>query len=470
VIRWCMPVLLLSSSAAVLAGCGETGTTGAGIEDELAAIPGVLGVEEVISDETTEDLPTRHFEFTFEQPADHDAPGGQTFRQRVALLHRDPDGPTVLKSSGYHLGYGESEPTALLVANQVSVEHRFFEPSRPDRADWHHLRIRQAAADHHRIVEALRPLYTGRWLSTGASKGGMTSVYHRRFYPDDVQGTIAYVAPQSYGDSDPRYIEFLENVGDAACRDALIAFQKQALSRRTEMIARMFAEDGASSYLHHTLDGALDYAVINLPFGFWQYQTASLCASIPQDTATDDEVWAFLDEVSPPSGLTDDSLLAYEPYYYQAAVELGYPAIDDSALEGLLTLPPGADVAAAHVAPGPTKEMTLDAGAMPDIADWLSNDADHMLFIYGETDPWSAAAFEPGGAKDTYRFFVPGGNHGVFISDLPEADRAQALVALATWAWVAPSPAPPAALAAERAERRSGGGGRLPPARAFPNE
>ena len=65
----------------------------------------------------------------------------------------------------------------------------------PRRPTGRKLNIWQAATDHHRIVEALKPLYAGKWISTGASKGGMTSIYHRRFYPGDVDGTVAYVAP-----------------------------------------------------------------------------------------------------------------------------------------------------------------------------------------------------------------------------------------------------------------------------------
>ncbi|MFP2912532.1 hypothetical protein ACLESD_47465, partial [Pyxidicoccus sp. 3LFB2] len=33
-------------------------------------------------------------------------------------------------------------------------------------------------------------------VSTGASKGGMTSIYHRASAPKDVDATVAYVAPQ----------------------------------------------------------------------------------------------------------------------------------------------------------------------------------------------------------------------------------------------------------------------------------
>jgi len=35
-------------------------------------------------------------------------------------------------------------------------------------------------------------------VATGGSKGGMTAVFHRRFFPDDVDGTVPYVAPISF--------------------------------------------------------------------------------------------------------------------------------------------------------------------------------------------------------------------------------------------------------------------------------
>src|SRR5687768_3188655 len=83
-----------------------------------------------------------------------------------------------------------SEPTRLIDGNQISVEQRYFTPSRPSPTNWERqLTIWQAATDHHRIVRALKAIYAQQWVSTGASKGGMTSVYHRRFYPDDVAGT-----------------------------------------------------------------------------------------------------------------------------------------------------------------------------------------------------------------------------------------------------------------------------------------
>jgi hypothetical protein len=45
----------------------------------------------------------------------------------------------------------------------------------------------------------------------------------------------------------------------------------------------------------------------------------------------------------------------------------------------------------------------------------------------GSNDPWGAEPFELGfGSKDSYRYFVPGGNHGSNIAQLPAAQSAEA--------------------------------------------
>ena len=137
---------------------------------------------------------------TFDQPADHGHPEGVHFQQRLTLLHRDVAAPMIIFNSGYDLdpNPSRSEPTRFVNGNQLSCEHRYFAASRPDPTDWTLLDIEQAAADQHRVIQAFKTIYGGRWLSTGASKGGMTSIFHRRFYLYDVDGTVAYVAPITY--------------------------------------------------------------------------------------------------------------------------------------------------------------------------------------------------------------------------------------------------------------------------------
>src|SRR6185436_7084690 len=98
--------------------------------------------------------------------------------------------------------------------------------------DWSFLTVEQSAADFHAIAQSFHMLYKGAWVNTGASKGGMTSIYHRRFYPDDLDGTVAYVAPSSDGVADPRYDQFLDTVVPAECMAKVRAAQVDMLKNR----------------------------------------------------------------------------------------------------------------------------------------------------------------------------------------------------------------------------------------------
>ncbi len=406
--------------------------------DKLRAIPGVT-----VQEGPTTVADYRYFVLEFDQPGDHDAPDASPhFQQRVMLLHRNDDAPMVLGTSGYFANTSKPrlyEPAQLLEANQLWVEQRFFAPSRPDPADWSWLTIKQAATDHHRIVEALKPLYTGKWISSGASKGGMTSVYHRRFFPNDVEGTVAYVAPHSVGTSDPRYLDFVANLGDADCRKKLADFQREILIRRPAMMASLATLSGAHGYTFDLLgeDQALETAAVEFAFTFWQYFDASRCPNIPTAASTDTEVWDFLSEINPPIYWSDAQVLGFEPYYWQASVELGYPALEESHLSDLLKYPKF-DVPTSFVLPGTGKTPTFKPEAMQDVTQWLDTEGLGILFVYGQNDPYSAAAFDIGNAKDTFEFFAPGKNHFAKIVDLVEADRLVAFDALERWSGKTP--------------------------------
>ena len=157
----------------------------------------------------------------------------------------------------------------------------------------------------------------------------------------------------------------------------------------------------------------------------------------PNATATDQDLWAFFDEINSPLSWTDTQVLAFEPYFWQASVELGYPAVSETNLADLLQYP-GLDVAPSYVLPGPGKTPTYNPEAMKDISSWLDTEGERILFVYGENDPYSAAPFDIGAAKDTFEFFAPGENHSAVILDLVETDRSVALDALERWTGKAP--------------------------------
>lgn len=424
-----------AASSLLAVGCGPAEDAPADIEQRLAGAPGVVEAREVDSW-----VPGyRYFFIAFDQPVDHGHPEGQRFLQRLTLHHRDPEAPLVLVTAGYQLALPELslvEPAALVGANQLLVEHRYFDLSRPDPADWTRLDIAQAAADHHAIVRALRPLYTGKWISTGKSKGGTAAIVHRRFFPDDVDGTVAYVAPLTLGLDDPRYVQFLGGVSTAACRERIEGFQRELLLRRDAMIRRM-AEQAAASGLGYEIMGVVasfEGAVRTFAFTFWQSAYEASCASIPGSAASDDEVWGFFDEVKHTLLSTDPFVLGMEPYRWQARTELGTPGIDTAHVDDLLTV----DFDAFDDLPSIDVDPVFDPAPVEDVAAWVAGGADRLLLIYGENDPWTAAALAPGGGVESYRLVVPGGNHSANIAALPDPERRIALDALGSWTGVAP--------------------------------
>ena len=113
------------------------------------------------------------YELWFQQPVDHSNPDLGTFPQKVIYSHKGFDKPVVVVMEGYALyGTGQSELCRLLDANQITIEHRFFDESRPkDSIPWSNLTVANAAADQHNVIQAFKPWYNEKWISTGIKRG-----------------------------------------------------------------------------------------------------------------------------------------------------------------------------------------------------------------------------------------------------------------------------------------------------------
>jgi len=376
------------------------------------------------------------FVLWFRQPVDQHQPDGDQFEQRITVWHKGFDRPTVLHTTGYAgmAGAFTAEPTRLVDGNQLDVEERYFGKSGPARKDWTKLDIWQAATDHHRIVQAFQALYDGRWVSTGVSKGGMTSVYHRRFYPGDVDATVAYVAPQDVVNEQDSYVDFLQHAGtDAHCNEALRTVQRNALYRRVTLLPMLVRQGLKYGQTFGSADRAFEAAVLDLSFKFWQYRTQASCLLVPGRGATDQQLFTFIDQVVDWSSYSDSGIAPYLAYYYQATAQLNWPdvATGTTWLKGLLHY---REAGAAPAAVPDSVEPKHDNAAMEDIDHWVKTAAARMLFVYGENDPWSAEKFEPGpGMRDSHWYVVPAGNHDAAIAGLPTAARTEATKTLQGW-------------------------------------
>ncbi|MGY0067461.1 S28 family serine protease [Streptomyces sp. QTS137] len=440
-LRWLLTLTMLIGTvgAASAATAAETDVTaGTDIKERLLSVPGMSLLEEKPY------TGYRFFVLDYTQPVDHRRPSRGTFQQRITVLHKDVARPTVFFTGGYNVSTTprRSEPAQIVDGNQVSMEYRFFTPSRPDPADWSKLDIWQAASDQHRIHRALKGIYSKNWISTGGSKGGMTATYYERFYPRDMDGVVAYVAPNDVvNKEDSAYDRFFRKVGTKECRTRLNGVQREALVRRgalSEKYEALAAENGYTFDTVGSLDKAYEAVVLDYVWGFWQYGSVADCAQIPADAenATDDEIWNSVDTISGFSFYTDQGLAPYTPYYYQAGTQLGAPTIHFPHIERKYVRygyqPPR------HFVPR-SIPMTFDSRAMRDVDTWVRHNARQMLFVYGENDPWGAEPFRLGrGARDSYVMTAPGMNHGANVAGLVDEERALATARILDWAGVAP--------------------------------
>ena len=150
----------------------------------------------------------------FHQAVNHNQPDGDTFQQRVCILFRGFDRPTILVTEGYEWRrFGDAEDIGMnLNANMVHVEHRNFGKSyNQDQGKWEYETGAQASADLHAVYQALKSIFKGKWMSTGTSKNGETSMDYAYYYPNDMDLAAAFCSPFIVSLDDKCFGEYLFN-------------------------------------------------------------------------------------------------------------------------------------------------------------------------------------------------------------------------------------------------------------------
>lgn len=371
------------------------------------------------------------YEVRLTQPLDHDDPDAGTFEQRIYLSHKDYAVPMLIETEGYAANRNYTkELSRILNANQIIVEHRYFGKSKPDPVVWKFLTVEQAANDHHRVIELFKEIYSGPWIASGTSKGGQTALYHRYFFPNDVEVTVPYVAPIPLAVEDPRIYQFLNTVGDEETRKKIKRFQAVLLERRDEILPlfREYSEEKNYTYSIGE-EAGFEYAVLEYSFSFWQWHKSDN-AAIPADDAPAEEVFEHFRTVVPFYYFTAKGIETFEPFYYQACTELGYYGFQTDHLDGLL-----------KAVPHPTNTSFAPKGVdviyrpevMADIHAWLVKEGNRILYLYGELDTWTACAVNPEPSANAVKVVNPGGAHTFFINDLKEKEKERVYSTLEKW-------------------------------------
>lgn len=416
----------------VLYSCGSSLTL---VQEDSQTIPFLQALDSLgIAYEVLEDVPPMELTLYFEQFIDHNDTVKGSFRQRAHMTLKNLDAPNVLYLSGYSIGpsYSLTETTEWLHANQIILEHRYFGKSVPsDSIEPKLLNIYQSVEDIHEVREKLGHILKGAWASTGISKGGQTVMYHKAFYPDDVQASVVYVAPLNMEEEDPRIQEFLKNVGSFECRATLRALQMDVLVNYDLSLA--YFKDMAESKAMHP-EGAweefFELSILEYEFAFWQWN--SDCAKIP---SSDSDLKAKVDhlfQVGSPDFFSQETRKDLFPFFFQAYSEMGMYGYSISGLDSLTRFFKEKVSNKTTFIPE-SYDLDFSSRTHKEVKSRLDSLGKHMVYIQGEFDPWSSTRYVPTEETDSRLFIVEKGNHKSRIKDLPPSDREAIRDSLMRW-------------------------------------
>lgn len=373
---------------------------------------------------------TESYQIILEEPLDHKHPKKGTFQHYIYLSHINFDKPMVIETHGYNTGNVKSEVSTLLDANQVAVEYRFYGKSRPNPIPWEYLSNDQAVADYHGIVTKFKQLYSGKWISTGISKGGETALIYKSKFPKDVDIIMPYVAPLINTCEDPRTTEHINSVGTPECRAKITAFQRAVLENRNAIMP-VFLDYATTSKMQFTLvpmAEALEYAVLEFSFSFWQW--GGKCDEIPQSNASAKELFDYLNKIVGVGTYSDKGYDNYLPSFYQHLSELGYYGFDLSPVADLLTI-----VKSSSNDRFEPKDVTIKYNPkyIKKVRKYVENKGDKILYIYGGYDTWFSCAPTPNPNVDALKMVLPTGSHKTRVKDFSDEDKVIIMDKLNKW-------------------------------------
>lgn len=375
-----------------------------------------------------------------EQQVDWKTQAKGTFGERIIVGLKGVDKPTVLVTEGYFANYGlnpnyEEELSKMFDANVILCEYRYFAESTPQPTDWDYMTVDNSLADYHHVRQALGTIFKGKWISTGISKGGQTTMFYRATYPGDVDVSVSYVAPLNKSVEDGRHEKFLaKQVGTKKERKAIKEAMQEIMRRKADLMP-MFHKYCEEHNYHFYLpeEDIYDYCVLEYPFALWQWGTP--VSTIP-DKNSDNATWfANLMEIASPDYFAYPN--QFMPFDVQASRELGYYGYDLKPIKKWASVKNTKGYLKAIMLPDSLRGYDFDPTLYDRTVKYLrENDPTH-IFIYGENDPWSASGvctWLDCTKKENMRVYVePRGSHKARINTMPEDTKREIVERLTKW-------------------------------------
>ena len=421
------------------------------LKEAIARLPGVTNVTT-----NTDGDGRKTIFFSFRQAVDHNDPSAGTFLQRVGIRYAGEDNTVVLNTQGYDI---EEAPVSVadidladtLHANIVEIEHRYFGKSLPETLtslEFNYLYTEQAAEDIHTIVKLLKDnlFKTGKWVSTGCSKGGISTVL-QAYYSEkkgwkDIDLYVPFCAPfmtelydRSFGD----YVlntcgnDYPDGSPEAIARERLRRYPaaisgnkdlREACLRSFHYICPDVYELLLNEYGpdEKAATCGAEWCFAKNSSDFWCYLPISLWAPLVPDPDTDapdlvagfvfttvEELYSHIktSQTQTKGGYNDNELVnqinkndSHVNYVVQGCRELGLMSFNYSAVDGTYLTEEYAQTVTKLLDDAGRFEKyngQWDGGAlMKDVKAWVETQSSaEMVFVYGANDPWTSGSVNP---------------------------------------------------------------------------
>jgi len=255
-------------------------------------------------------------------------------------------------------------------------------------------------------------------------------MYHRYFYPDDIDASVGYVCPLNFSIEDKRIYRFLDQVGDSTCKARILEYQIEMLKNKQNYLPEFnkLVENEKLTYSVE-IEKAYDLLVFEYPFAFWQWGNID-CVNIVYEPDNPENMINHLDKITGIDWISDQGLSKIFAFYHQAMTEIGFYGYDIEPFKEYTDFEENPTFS--FTIPD-TMKIVYDPVPMQKVDYFIRHEAENMIFIYGEDDPWSATAVDLTYNTNCIKIIKPGGSHTTRIGNLPYEQKSLVIKTLKSW-------------------------------------
>jgi hypothetical protein len=177
---------------------------------------------------------------------------------------------------------------------------------------------------------------------------------------------------------------------------------------------------------------AYEYGVLEFPYAFWQYGSNARADSVPDPDAPAATLASAYRNVNSMYYYSDDGIKQFQAFQYQAFTEIGYYNYDITDFKPFLKAnpnPTNMDLCP----PGTKDKIVYNPDTLAFVFNFLQYKAMNVIFIYGETDAWSATQMQLLGRTNAVKIVVKGAWHNANIRAASPEQKEKVYSNLETW-------------------------------------